>query len=185
MTDIFAKHNKLKDESKTEFESQLKEVKKKIDRLEERFINEEMSKEIFEKFHYKLQQEKKEMEANLNKPENALSNLEKSIELAIHLASKLNTVWDSADYLQKQKLQNLVFPEGITYNRKTEQYRTIRANSAFLCIADTVRDWKVYKTENPEMNSGFSAWVEPRGVEPLSKHIPQKLSTCLFLHCFL
>ena len=26
------------------------------------------------------------------------------------------------------------------------------------------------------------AWVEPAGVEPASKHMPDKLSTCLFLH---
>lgn len=29
----------------------------------------------------------------------------------------------------------------------------------------------------------FKKKVELRGIEPLSKHIPQKLSTCLFHYC--
>ncbi len=36
------------------------------------------------------------------------------------------------------------------------------------------------KTDNPSKKSGLSVKVELSGFEPLSKHIRQKLSTCLF-----
>lgn len=166
MIDIYFRSNMHKIESKIAFQSQQKEVNKKIERLEERLINEEVSQEIFEKFHKKLKLEKSKIEANLNLPENEASNPEKAIELAIHLATKLNTVWDSSDYFQKQKLQNLVFPEGITYNRKNDECRTIRTNSAFLSTAKLSRPLENCQNENSDIDSEFSCLVAPPGIEP-------------------
>lgn len=36
-------------------------------------------------------------------------------------------------------------------------------------------------TKKPLKISGLK-FVEPAGIEPASKHIPKKLSTCLFMH---
>jgi site-specific DNA recombinase len=132
-----------------------------------------MSQEIFEKFHKKLKQEKSEIEAKLDQPENKASNPEKAIELAIHLATKLNTVWDCSDYHQKQKLQNLVFPEGMHYNRKNDECRTIRTNSAFLSIAELSRLLDDAKIDNPYHESGLSVWVE----------VSDSISNQKFLEC--
>jgi site-specific DNA recombinase len=166
MLDLYKSKSSTNEDAQKTFESQLKEVHKKMERLEERFVNEEVNKEIFEKFHKKLRAEKLEIEAHINKPQNTSSNPEKAIELALHLASKLNTVWDSSDYLQKQKLQNLVFPEGLHYHRKNDSLRTIRTNSIFLSIADIARLLEEAKMKNPDAWSGFSAEVGVDGFEP-------------------
>jgi site-specific DNA recombinase len=79
-----------------------------------------------------LRLEKAEIEANLNRPQKMPSNPEKAIEIAIQLASKLNTVWTLSDYANKQKLQNLILPEDVLYNRKNDECRTLRTNSTFL-----------------------------------------------------
>jgi site-specific DNA recombinase len=177
MREIYKAKNSANEDAKLTFESQLKEIRKKLERLEERFVNEEISREIFEKFHKKLKTEKLEIETNLHKPENRSSNPEKAIEVAIHLASKLNTLWDCSDYLQKQKLQNLVFPEGLQYHRKNDSLRTIRTNSVFVSISELVRLWEDGKMENPDAESGFSALVEDSGFEPLTSCMPCKRST--------
>ncbi len=166
MLEIFEKNNASTIDSKTTFQSQLKEINKKLERLEERFVNEEMSQDIFEKSHKKLKLEKHEIEAHLTKPEMNASNPEKAIELALHLATKLNTLWDSIDYLQKQKLQNLVFPDGMNYNRKTDQCRTLRVNEAFLSIAELARVLDKIKTDNLDDVSGLSVSVGVDGFEP-------------------
>jgi site-specific DNA recombinase len=166
MREIYKAKNSANEDAKLTFESQLKEIRKKLERLEERFVNEEISREIFEKFHKKLKTEKLEIETNLHKPENRSSNPEKAIEVAIHLASKLNTLWDCSDYLQKQKLQNLVFPEGLQYHRKNDSLRTIRTNSVFVSISELVRLWEDGKMKNPDAGSGFSALVGVDGFEP-------------------
>jgi site-specific DNA recombinase len=177
MREIYKAKNSANEDAKLTFESQLKEIRKKLERLEERFVNEEISREIFEKFHKKLKTEKLEIETNLHKPENRSSNPEKAIEVAIHLASKLNTLWDCSDYLQKQKLQNLVFPEGLQYHRKNDSLRTIRTNSVFVSISELVRLWEDGKMENPDAESGFSALVEDNGFEPMTSCMPCKRST--------
>jgi site-specific DNA recombinase len=160
MMELFEKNNSNAKDATATFKSQLVETKKKIERLEDRFVNEEINKEIFDKFHAKLKSEQREIETNLNKPQNNASNPEKAVEIAVHLASKLNTLWASSDYPQKLNLQNLVFPEGISYNRKNDECRTLRTNSIFLSIADIARLLEDFKTENPDDWSGFSAWVE-------------------------
>ena len=177
MMDIYQKNNANNEDAKLVFKSQLKEVNKKLERIEERFVNEEMSQEIFEKFHKKLKDERDEIQANLNKPENGASNPEKAIEIAIHLASKLNTLWDSSDYHQKQKLQNLIFPDGMTYDRKNDECRTIRTNSTFLSIAEIMRFLEDGQKNNPDVESGLSAWVEVTGIEPVTSCMPCKRST--------
>ncbi len=61
MLEIFERNNANNLDSKSAFQSQLKEVNKKLEHLEERFVNEAMSQEIFEKFHKKLKLEKDEI----------------------------------------------------------------------------------------------------------------------------
>jgi ferredoxin-NADP reductase len=50
--------------------------------------------------------------------EDVWGNLEKTVEHALDFSSKLSTLCDSSDYTSKQKLQFLLFPEGIYYDKK-------------------------------------------------------------------
>ena len=53
----------------------------------------------------------------------------------ILLDPKLPQIWRSGKFNTKRKLQNLVFPEGIRYNRENDNYRTTRTNFLFSIIA--------------------------------------------------
>ncbi|CAN5171303.1 hypothetical protein BH09BAC2_BH09BAC2_14820 [soil metagenome] len=97
-------------------------------------------------------------------------------------ADKLNTMWDSADYSQKQQLQNLLFPDGMYYSRKKDGCRTERVNAVFLCMSQLASILKENKNGENGSETNFPVLVELQGVEPWSKHIRHKLSTCLFLH---
>lgn len=44
--------------------------------------------------------------------------------------------WDLGDYYQKQVFQNTLFPSGLGYDAKTEQYRTTTVNSVFALITE-------------------------------------------------
>ena len=44
---------------------------------------------------------------------------------------KLSSLWINGNLYEKRKVQKMIFPEGIEYDRKTDQYRTLRANSFF------------------------------------------------------
>ncbi|MCC6722059.1 MAG: hypothetical protein IT243_07635 [Bacteroidia bacterium] len=43
----------------------------------------------------------------------------------------------------KKKLQNLLFPNGIIYDREKGTVRTEKVNSVFYLIAQLARDWDI------------------------------------------
>lgn len=108
--------------------------------------------------------------ANSASPTRLLSSNFKN-KLSLQPSTKLNTVWDLADYTYKQKLQYLVFSDGMLYSKKNNKCRTEKVNSIFSAIAELSRITDTTKKDNSYTKSELSPWVEPRGVEPLSKHI--------------
>jgi site-specific DNA recombinase len=113
----------------------MSELEQKTERLEERFINEEIKPGLYEKFAEKFRKERQEMEDKIKACPVSGSNLEYYIERSIELATELLSLWASSDYTSKQKLQNLIFPEGICYNKKKDESRTTKINSVFSSIA--------------------------------------------------
>jgi site-specific DNA recombinase len=120
---------------KLPLEKQLQEINKKLARLEERFLDEDITKDLFEKFTTKLKAEKIQLQKQLQKVPEKTANLENTIAKAVQLSAKLNVAWHSADYIGKQKLQYLVFPDGIIYNRQKDETRTLRENEIFRTMA--------------------------------------------------
>lgn len=183
MEHTYRQLHKDTDTEKELLEKQIKDINKKMERLEERFIGEEIEKEMFTKYNELFKIEKREIQKKMELLPKKSSNLENCIEKAIKLSTKLNTVWDSADYLEKQKLQYLVFPNGMSFDKKNMECRTERVNSIFSAIADIAKVTNSSKKDNSDLGSELSMWVEPAGIEPASKHILQTLSTCLFSDC--
>lgn len=146
-------------------ENQLQEISKKLERIEERFMNEEISKELYDKYTLKLNEERKQIQQILARSENPVSNLEEKINHIIEMAGKLSIYWGSANYVIKQKLQYLLFPEGIRYNRKTDQCRTNKINGVFLQILRWTQDFRNEKSGIPELNLSYAALVVRRGKE--------------------
>ena len=91
------------------------------------------------------------------------------MENAIKLSSKLNTAWDLADYTNKQKLQYLLFPEGMVYSKNYNSCRTHSVNSIFTAIAELSRVSKECKKDNLESISRLSRCVASPRIELGSK----------------
>lgn len=96
-----------------------------------------------------------------------MSNPEKCADAAIEYASNLATAWDLGGYKQKQEIQNMLFPEGMSYNRKTDQCRTPRINEVFLQIAEQAHELTKNKNGNNTFVSLPSSFVPRTGVEPV------------------
>ena len=161
----YSQLHKDSDEEKLLLEKQIQEIEKKVERIEEKFINDELKKELFDKYNERFRIEKREIQQKLELLPKKSSNLEKCIEKAIKLSSKLNTAWDLADYSNKQKLQYLMFPDGMFYNKKNNLCRTIRVNSIFSAIAELSRLSREGKRDNPEVISKLSRCVAPPRIE--------------------
>ena len=124
----------------------IKDIERKLERLEERFVFEEISRDQYDKFKSKLADEKKEKQLFSEKVGFDLSNLEKALYIALNKAPKLSLMWGNGNLLEKRKIQKMVFPDGIEYDRKNDEYRTFRVNQFFSYIPTIVKDLEHKKT---------------------------------------
>ena len=60
----------------------------------------------------------------------------------------------------------MIFPEGIEYDRKTDQYRTLRVNSFFSYIPVITKDVDNKKTRKFRVKTKNSGLVPGVGIEP-------------------
>ncbi len=151
-----------------QLEQQLKEADKKLLRLEERFIEEEIDKAMYAKYSERYKAERTEILTLMQKNETGVSNLDNCINKAIDYAAKLTSMWENSDYAGKQVLQNLVFPDGIYYNRKNEGCRTPKVNGVFRYISTAAGLIANKKSGSFNQNDDTAALVGVTGVEPVT-----------------
>ena len=91
--------------------------------------------------------QKQSLEQKLAIAQVELSNYSPYVEYAISMSCKLGSLWKDCDMIKKEKLQNLVFPQGIFYDKKIGSYRTPECNTFFQSIK---RESASYKKENSD-----------------------------------
>ncbi len=152
-------------ETRTLLQSKYQEITAKLNRIEERFIEEEITKDLYLKYVEKFKEEKKIIEQTLNESINEVSNLELCVEKAISICSNLHYNWSTANYSTKQKIQFLLFPEGITYSKEKNCCRTTKINSVFSYIAHLAQEVSHKKSGIPELSLEYSALVAGSRIE--------------------
>ena len=164
----YNKFNERKEDNLKDVAKELEEVNKRLVRLEERYVLEEITKDMFDKFQLKFIEERKEIEKETSKFGKRVSNLEECIDTTFNFSSKLATAWVSADYTEKQTLQYLVFPDGILYNRKNDECRTPKVNSAFSYIASLQRVSGEKEKRELQFELHVPSLVARTGIEPVT-----------------
>jgi hypothetical protein len=84
--------------------------------LQERFVPNEITSEQFANFSKKYQSEIEILEQEISQHGSLSSNLKKSIEKGLKISQNISQIWISGDFYDKQKLQYLLFPEGMLYD---------------------------------------------------------------------
>ena len=107
------------------------EVKNKIEKVQVRYGLGEISESVYQTTIRTLNKELAEIESGLAEADKNLSNLQKFIDEAIAMSCKLGTLWQNGNFESRQKLQNLVFPNGIYFDKNTDDYRTDTENEVF------------------------------------------------------
>ena len=155
-------------ENEANVKKQLSQLKSKIDTIEERFAIGEIDKEIYNKFKAKYESEEKKLELNLFSSTISSSNLQIAIDKALKMSSNLSDLWASGDLPQKKKIQSLVFPSGIGYDKLKGKVQTKRVNSIFSAIPLLSTDLAKIKSGEPVDFNQFSARVTPTGFKPVT-----------------
>lgn len=165
---VFNQLTSGKQDDYEELKRQHAELVKKIERLEERYIEEEVGSELYRKFRDKYNEERSEIEEKMMMLSRQVSNLDENIGFAMKFALDLPLKWVSADYITKSRIQFLLFPHGISYSKKMNECRTTRINSVFLYIAYFQQVISNKKRGIPELGldfASFATWVAGSRIE--------------------
>lgn len=115
--------------------TQLTQVNKNLQTLKERWALGKITEEMYEEFAPQYQKQIAEIEKELAKISHDSSNLDEFLKIALEGAANLVNVWELLGYSEKQRLQYLLFPAGMKYDRKNDEVRTDEVNFIFEQIA--------------------------------------------------
>ena len=94
-----------------------------------------------------LEAEKRATEAELEKISVNLSNLASYIENAIRIACNLSSYWNMGDFEVSQKIQKMVFPNGVRWDKENRAYLTDFGN-LFFDLMFSISD--IYKNQTAQ-----------------------------------
>jgi site-specific DNA recombinase len=141
MQAMYNDKNKENEALRIDLENQLSEVDRKIKRLEERYIMEEIDRDLFSRFKSQFLEERGFLAEQAAKSQKGSSNLESCLKSAVRYSRKLATMWAFGNFNEKQALQKILFPRGISYNREKDQVRTSDINTVFYLIDKLSGGW--------------------------------------------
>ena len=148
--------------------TELNELKTSYDKMEYRYVINEISKDIFERQSQKINDAIIQKTKELDYLPTKISNHEKAINFFLKIAQNPIKFYESMDYNKKRKFQNLLFPEGFHYSIINRKYRTSKTNALFglTKILSAYYDVKKQKT-HPQKLDG-SSLVAGTGLEPVT-----------------
>ncbi len=140
----FQEHNASLQENEVSIKRQLADLQHKIDRLEERYVLEEIKADLYEKYKAKFEKEIDEIGVQMKQNQIEMSKLEDYIQFSLVCCSNLSKMWASGDYNQRQELQNALFKDGIIYDRQKDECRSVGENEFVIEIAQLSKDLAIF-----------------------------------------
>jgi hypothetical protein len=95
-------------------------VKSKLDSVEENYAIGKIADEIFNKYSIKYKEEIVKIEKEIVRVSFGTSNLEKCLKYVVDFCVKPYEWWEKASIGSRTILQNILFPDGIIYNRQND-----------------------------------------------------------------
>lgn len=141
----FEQHNASLKDTEAGIIRQLTDIDQKLERLEERFILEELTAELYHKYKAKFEAEKQDLSNQMSHNRIEMSKLEDFISVALMFSINLSKMWALGDYTQRQELQNALFEDGIVYDRQKDECRSTGNNEFISEIVDLSGDLATLK----------------------------------------
>ena len=145
---------------------QLSTAQEEYRTLRKRHALGEISLDVYTEFAGEMEAKIKALSERLAELEQNLSNPKELINYTCKLASNLVKIWDLGDYYQKVTFQKTLFPSGLGYDAKNDNYRTSEVNSVFALITKLSKDYVQKENGNSQNFIESSRLVAGDGFEP-------------------
>ena len=139
------------------------EIKEKIETVEENHAIGKIATEVYNKYTSKYTKELQEIEQEMEKVAFGSSNLSKCLNFVVEFCSKPAKWWENANIGERTIIQNILFPNGIIYERQNDQVRTNRINALFSPIPELIRGLRGNKKGETISFDNFSYLVTSSG----------------------
>ena len=113
-----------------------------------------------------LDSEKELIENELQKAEGVSLNLPKYIDYGIEMKNNLFNIWQLAELGEKKKIQNLVYPDGIVFNKKIGLIEPLSVNKFIALKANKTDLYDTNKKRTISQIDQLSPNVPEAGLEP-------------------
>ena len=131
---IIFSNNKEQSDAMSVLKKQKSELENKLKKCKVKFGTGDIDEEIYTITVEDLQQKLAKIEVEIAKVKKNLSNLTSTADEVVATCCKLGSLWNDAELELCQKIQNLLFPNGIFWDKEIENYRTIDENYALNII---------------------------------------------------
>ena len=113
-----------------------------------------------------LERDKVKIEAELENASANLSNFERYINTTMAIASDIGSYWNKKDFQTCQKIQKLVFPDGVKWDAEKRCYLTEAVNPVFEMMRSISGSYKSDENKKQDTSCDLSCVVAGVGLEP-------------------
>jgi superfamily I DNA/RNA helicase len=145
----------------------LKELEEKLQKLEEKYLFEDLKKETYDKYKNNLESEILKFSQNIEEMESKLSNHSDFIDKAIDVSENLSKYWGSGNSSTKERIQKTVFPKGLVIDTKKRIYRTKDMNPIFNITKGLSDNYDSGEIEKVSISTDLSFKVAGVGTPPI------------------
>lgn len=160
LTDEIGNHLEEGRQMLTILRSNETEKRHQLEDVEYKYAVDSIPKSSYEVAKKRLSEELSNTITQIGEIENQLSNTFPSTDKMVLMCCKLGDLWQKLDFKERQKLQNLVFPNGVRYSRLLANYRTPEVNKVFALIRDISESYGNEQTKSDLDLSSKSLLVE-------------------------
>ena len=166
---VFEEYNQNKGETKKVLLKRKTECENRIKAVKVRFGLGEINSEIYTATMSELNSRLAEIRRDLEDAGKNLSNMMNYINQTIEISCKLGSLWNDSDFSNRQKIQNLVYPSGIYFDKKNDDYRTENENEVFKIFR---RFTAVCEGEKEKATTDFARLSPSVGMRRLERPTP-------------
>ena len=157
---VFREYNQERSDTRTLLLKKKSELEHQQEKLKIRCGLGEIDKDIYNATSAHLNEQLTQIHKGLQDAERDLSNEKKYIDDVIEMSCKLGTLWQDGDFRTRQKLQNLVYPDGILYDKHLGCYRTENENEVFRIFRTISTGYIIDKEKAAKENAPLSPFVD-------------------------
>ena len=127
----FEEKEKVQADEIRSIDKNLATIASHIKTVKKNFAVGKIEEDVYNEVIRDLEQDKRDAEAARERASVNLSNLASYIDEAIAITCNLSTYWKNGDFELCQNIQNLIFPDGVKWDKENREYLTNNTNSFF------------------------------------------------------